>query len=98
MVWNSGVFSTQYLQERLSCITFSQPFINLPGLSELVKSHPEMVSTLHAVYIADDMYPQILQCLSIPLEEFINYGSYGSVSHFVSPISGWFRNLHVSTV
>ena len=82
------MFSASCLQERLSCITFSQPFINLPSLTELADSHPEIIGTLHSVYLADDMYPRVLQCLNVPLGTVIGSVSHGSHSPLVSQILG----------
>ena len=79
------MFSAQHLQERLSCITFSQPFINLPGLPELVKSHPEIVSTLHAIYKDGDAYPKMIKYLNLPIGHLIHPSSYNQ--HQIPPVS-----------
>ena len=75
LIWKSGVFSAEHLQERLSCITFSQPFINLPELSEVAESQPEIVSTLHAVYRKDDAYPKMLMYLNLPINHLMLHPS-----------------------
>ena len=84
-IWKCGVFSAQHLQERLSCITFSQPFINLPGLPELVESYPEIVSTLYAVYKDGDAYPKMVKYLNLPIGHLIHPSS--SSQHQVPPVS-----------
>ena len=84
-IWKCGLFSNQELQERLSCITFSQPHINVPELSEVAKSHPEIISTLYAIYREDDAYPTLLMYLNLPLHYLLT--KFDRSFHKLPPVS-----------
>lgn len=62
-IWKRPIFKVQDLQENLICITFAQPYLPVPQLSDFGSEIPEVASTLHSVCYENDVLPQVLMLL-----------------------------------
>ena len=56
--------SSSFLKENLACITFAQPHIPVPWLSEVARERPDLVSTIHTVYWEGDVIPRLARFLN----------------------------------
>jgi len=63
-VWRTPYIRTDVLKKGLVCITFGQPHVTLPCLSEFAREQPEVASTIHTLHLHDDVIPRILPLLS----------------------------------
>lgn len=52
------------LKKSLVCITFGQPHIILPCVSEVARERPEVTSTIHTLHLHNDIIPRILPLLN----------------------------------
>ena len=63
LLWKEySYIGSDELKANTMCLTFGQPIINLPCISELVQKYPEFNATLHQVYLKCDLIPQIFYC------------------------------------
>ena len=63
LLWKENSYiGSDELKANTMCLTFGQPIINLPCISELVQKYPEFNATLHQVYLKCDLIPQIFYC------------------------------------
>ena len=69
-VWNTPYVHASILKESLACITFGQPHIPVPLLPETATLRPELASTIHSIYLKDDLVPRLSrflnECCSFP--------------------------------
>lgn len=63
MLWKENSYiGSDELKSNTMCLTFGQPIINLPCISDLVQKYPDFKTTLHQVYLKSDLIPQIFYC------------------------------------
>ena len=63
LLWKENSYiGSDELKANTICLTFGQPIINLPCISELVKKYPDFNATIHQVYLKSDLVPQIFHC------------------------------------
>ena len=63
MLWKDSSFiGSDELKANTMCLTFGQPIINMPFISDLVQKYPDFTATLHQVYLKSDLIPQIFLC------------------------------------
>ena len=63
-VWNTPYIRADVLKKSLVCITFAQPHITLPCVSEVARERPEVASTIHTLHLHDDVIPRIFPLLN----------------------------------
>ena len=63
-VWSTTYVPANILKESLACITFGQPHIPVPLLSETATLRPELASTVHSIYLKDDVVPRLSKFLN----------------------------------
>ena len=69
-VWRTPYIRADVLKKGLVCITFGQPHITLPCVSEVAREQPELVSTIHTLYLHDDVIPRIFPLLNECCSDF----------------------------
>ena len=69
-VWRTPYIRADVLKKGLVCITFGQPHITLPCMSEVAREQPELVSTIHTLYLHDDVIPRIFPLLNECCSDF----------------------------
>ena len=62
-LWKSTLLTSSILEKNLCCITFSPPLINMPILQEICVESPQINSTLHSIFIKDDLIPRLTMFL-----------------------------------
>ena len=63
VLWKDSSFiGSDELKANTMCLTFGQPIINMPCISDLVQKYPDFTATLHQVYLKSDLIPQIFLC------------------------------------
>ena len=50
------------LKAHTMCLTFGQPIINMPCISDMAQNYPDFTATIHQVYLKSDLIPQIFLC------------------------------------
>jgi len=63
-VWDSDYIRSSLLKENLVCITFAQPHIAVPGLSQVAIEQPDLASTIHTIYWEGDLVPRLSRFLN----------------------------------
>ena len=65
-LWNAGfLLSVALLEKNVMCVTFGQPLINIPYVTETIQRFPALRETIHLVMNSQDKVPGILHYLQI---------------------------------
>ena len=62
-LWKMPLISTSVLEKNLCCIVLSPPLINLALLQEVCSESPQILSTLHSIFLHDDFVPRLTMFL-----------------------------------
>jgi len=63
VLWKENSYiGSDELKANTMCLTFGQPIINMPCISELAQKYPDFTTTIHQVYLKCDLIPQIFLC------------------------------------
>ena len=63
VLWRENSYiGSDELKANTMCLTFGQPIINMPCISELAQKYPDFTATIHQVYLKCDLIPQIFLC------------------------------------
>ena len=63
VLWKDNSYiGSDELKANTMCLTFGQPIINMPCISELAQKYPDFTATIHQVYLKCDLIPQIFLC------------------------------------
>ena len=63
-VWDTPYIGSNLLKDNMACITFGQPLVAVQVIQRVVRRRPEIVSTLHAVYLEEDLVPSLMNLLN----------------------------------
>ena len=65
-LWRAGfLLSIALLQKNVTCITFGQPLINIPYVSNTILRFPELEETIHLILDKQDKVPGLLHYLQV---------------------------------
>ena len=64
-LWHSTT-AKEILLQRVICITFGQPFLQIRMVTEEIEICPDFEKTIHSVFIKDDQVPLMFGCLNLP--------------------------------
>ena len=78
-VWETPFITSDHLKENMLCITFGQPLVSVEVVQRVVRNRPEIISTLHSIYLEDDHIPSLLslldECWSAKLQQALEQQS-----------------------
>ena len=66
-IWQQTYISVAGLKRNVACVAFGVPLISLPAVSKTLSECPKMESTLHLVYLKDDVIPRLMRFLDLPM-------------------------------
>ena len=64
-VWDTPYISSDLLKENMTCITFGQPLVSVDVIQRVTRARPEMVTTVHAIFIEQDQIPSLMSLLDV---------------------------------
>ena len=68
-MWQNPLLGDDLLKENVVCVTFGQPLINLPVVLEAIEASPDLESSLHSVFVKEDLVPRVMQFFDPEFEE-----------------------------
>ena len=60
-LWEESFLSIKQLQSSLTCITFGQPFLEIPYIKEAINHFCDLKYTFYNVYDEEDLFPFLVQ-------------------------------------
>ena len=64
-LWYSVTADRDVLLERVICITFGQPFLQIDMVEEEIAICPQFEQSIHSVFIKDDIVPLMFSYLAV---------------------------------
>ena len=68
-LWNESFLTVKQLRSNVMCITFGQPFIEVPYIRKAIDHFSDLKYTFHYIYDEEDLFPSLLQYYAFVGEE-----------------------------
>ena len=66
-LWNQSCLGLNDLKASVACIGFGAPLVNLSEVTKILEDCPGMIENVHLLYLEDDIFPKLLQCVDFPV-------------------------------
>ena len=63
-IWQQTYITVAELTKNVVCVGFGVPMITLPALSKTLTEYPAIESTIHLVYLKDDIIPRLMRFMN----------------------------------
>ena len=63
-IWQQTYITEAELTKNVICVGFGVPMISLPALSKTLIEYPNIESTIHLVYLKDDIIPRLMRFMN----------------------------------
>ena len=64
-IWRLSLIAAAELQKKVACIAFGVPMLHIPAVFTALVECPAIESTIHLVYLKDDMFPRLLRFMNL---------------------------------
>ena len=63
LVLDTPYIRSDLLKNNMTCVTFGQPHVAVDIIQRVARRRPEMVTTIHAVFVDEDQVPSLMGLL-----------------------------------
>jgi len=68
-LWKESFLSVKQLRNNLTCITFGQPFLEIPYIRDAIDHFCDLKYTFYDVYDEEDVFPFLVQFYTLVQEK-----------------------------
>ena len=66
-IWKHSYIAATELQKKVACIGFGVPMLHIPDVVSTLEECPAFKSTIHLVYLKDDIVPRLMRFMDLPM-------------------------------
>ena len=66
-IWKHSYIAATELQKKVACIGFGVPMLHIPNVVSILAECPAFKSTIHLVYLKDDIVPRLMRFMDLPM-------------------------------
>ena len=64
-IWKRSQINTDALKDRVICINFGQPLINMPFVQDVIKDFQQFETTIYSMFTKEDVIPGLLRFFAV---------------------------------